>query len=130
MPVQQTRPLERLLADLPKGSRVFSRQVCQWGSLKSLLDRVTEPGPRVCGLDVEHPPPVAELVQIGVPCAAAVFVQRAAAAGHPRSLASHVEPFVTECARSNFEAPPAELASFRIDALKFLDRPGCIFERR
>ena len=119
VPVQQTRPLERLIADLPKGSRVFSRQVCQWGSLKSLLDRVTEPGPRVCGLDVERPPPVAELVQIGVPCAAAVFVQRAAAAGHPRSLARHVESFVTECARSNFEAPPAELASFRIDALKF-----------
>ncbi|CAE7626039.1 NaCP60E [Symbiodinium sp. CCMP2592] len=130
VPVQCDKPLEAVLSSLPKGSRIFSRRVCEWGSLKSLLEGVGKPKTNIVGLDPLHPPACAELVQVGVPCSEEVFVARAIAAGHPRSLAVHVEPFVTVSARANFEAPPAELASFRIDAMKFwIGRAGALKEK-
>ncbi|CAE7351602.1 NaCP60E, partial [Symbiodinium sp. CCMP2592] len=130
VPVQNDKPLEAVLSSLPKGSRIFSRRVCEWGSLKSLLEGVGKLKTNIVGLDPLHPPACAELVQVGVPCSEDVFVERAIAAGHPRSLAVHVEPFVTVSARANFEAPPAELAAFRIDAMKFwIGRAGALREK-
>ncbi|CAE7235845.1 unnamed protein product [Symbiodinium sp. CCMP2592] len=130
VPVQNDKPLEAVLFSLPKGSRIFSRRVCEWGSLKSLLEGVGKPKTNILGLDPLRPPACAELVQVGVPCSEDVFVERAIAAGHPRSLAVHVEPFVTVSARANFEAPPAELAAFRIDAMKFwIGRAGALKEK-
>ncbi|CAE7248244.1 unnamed protein product [Symbiodinium sp. CCMP2592] len=130
VPVQNEKPLEAVLSSLPKGSRIFSRRVCEWGSLKSLLEGVGKLKTNIVGLDPLHPPAFAELVQVGVPCSEDVFVERAMAAGHPRSLAVHVEPFVTVSARANFEAPPSELAAFRIDAMKFwIGRAGALKEK-
>ena len=51
VPVQSSSPLDKALADLPKGARVFSRQLCQWGSLQCLLDRESRQKPTTydCG---------------------------------------------------------------------------------
>ena len=119
VPVQSSSPLDKALADLPKGARVFSRQLCQWGSLQCLLDRESRPKPTILGIQLDNPPQVAELVQVGIPCSEEVFVERAAAAGHPRSLTCHVEPIVSACAKANFEEPAANLASFRVSAMKY-----------
>ena len=75
--------------------------------------------PTIVGIQLDNPPEVAGLVQIGIPCSEEVFVERAVAAGHPRSLTCHVEPVVSACAKANFEEPAADLASFRISSMKY-----------
>jgi hypothetical protein len=59
-----------------------------------------------------------EKVNVGVPSDPDAFIERAIAAGHPRSLDQFVDPQVASMIRENYVEKPAELAAKRVAFFK------------
>ena len=113
------------MANMPKGSRVTSRRISEWGKLQSsvrapdkceFLGGVPSPSKGPC--ELWHSEPI-EICHIGVPSDPLDFIARAVTAGHPRGYDAFVDSGLHQAAKDNFEGCPYTLAKRRISALKF-----------
>ena len=59
-----------------------------------------------------------EKVSVGVPSDPDAFIERAIAAGHPRSLDQFVDPQIESMIKENFVEEPASLAAKRVAFFK------------
>ena len=109
----------------PKGARLVQRQI-QWGKVRvdghtgsqkffweadGKCTQLSEGTPVIWSTNSENFQ--AELCTIGIPREPWDFLQRAVAAGHPRTLALHLNSEVTDMLRENFEGEPFLLVKKR-----------------
>ena len=106
---QKPKDLDKLLATLPKGAKPVSRHIVTGGDLQADRQDAT-----AVFLDVDDNSTV-EKIHIGIPSEPDDFVQRAIAAGHPRSLEQHLDPQVKSMIHANFVADPSIVAKKRAD---------------
>ena len=119
-PSQHSNFLEKFLEKLPKGSRVTSRRVGNWGSFQSAAQNNDTvylgqvPDHRLaCSCET-----TVEACYVGIPCEPHVFIKRAIQAGHPRCFAAHVDEKIRQAADLNFVQPPYVLAKMRIEFIR------------
>ena len=117
---QRSVDLAATVDKLPKGSRIVSRRVLQWGELQATKDYKCVDG-------IPHPnqgrlekwaQTEVEVCTVGVPSDPLNFLQRAMAAGHPRGMDIYLGEAVDEMLRDNFLRDPYLLAKKRIDFFK------------
>ena len=124
---QRPELLDAFLAKQPKGARIVSRRMVKRGMLQAASVHETHPeNPQeshtIFLVDVKDFE-VVEKVFIGIPSQPDDFIQRAIAAGHPRSLEQYVDPKITEMLHANFVGEPADIAQIRISFFrKYLQR--------
>jgi len=112
---------------LPKGARIVHRQL-QWGTIRvdeGLYTWVTNNK----SYEIEAQSPLldkiqlgetmqAELIAVGMPRDPWDFLARAVEAGHPRSLAVHLNDGVQNMLRENFSEEPHKVVKARVQFLK------------
>eukprot|EP00435_Cladocopium_sp_Y103_P075258 s153_g55.t1 len=103
---QRDSELQTLISTLPKGAKLIARRLVKRGEIQA-----AESG--AIFLDTGESETV-EKIHIGVPSEPDEFIQRAIAAGHPRSLDQHVDPQIRDMIHSNFVEEPANLAKKRV----------------
>ena len=110
---QRPADLDKYINTLPKGSKVVARHFLTWGEFQS----VHANSDTAVVLQVA-PNAAVEKVNVGVPSDPDAFIERAIAAGHPRSLDQFVDPQVASMIRENYVDEPAELAAKRVAFFK------------
>lgn len=110
---QRPSDLDKYINTLPKGAKVVARHVITWGEFQSMhSDSDT-----AVVLQVTTNAAV-EKVSVGVPSDPDAFIERAIAAGHPRSLDQFVDPQIESMIKENFVEEPASLAAKRVAFFK------------
>lgn len=94
---------------LPKGTKVFSRRLVQWGEVRVDDDTFT-----LFNTDEVSSSSNVEVKQVGIPREPDDFVSRAIRCGHPRSMAIHLPEQVTEVLEQNMSGDILTLAKRRI----------------
>ena len=113
---QRPEDVEAFVKRLPKGSKPVSRHVITWGDFQSAQQTMGAEDERIV-LNVT-PQTAVEKINVGVPSDSEQFLERAIAAGHPRSLEQYVDPQVKAMISANFLEEPADLAKRRIQFFK------------
>ena len=94
---------------LPKGTKVVSRRLVQWGEVRVDDDTFT-----LFNQDEVASSSSVEVKQVGIPREPDDFVSRAIQCGHPRSMAIHLPEQVTEVLEQNMSSDVLTLAKRRI----------------
>ena len=94
---------------LPKGAKIISRRLVQWGEVRVDDDTKT----LFDSLEV-HASTNVEVKQVGIPREPEDFVDRAIQCGHPRSMAIHLPEQVTSVLEQNMSKEVFSLAKRRI----------------
>ena len=124
-PAQHDDFAEAALSSFPKGAKVLSRTLLQWGDVRTnesnnnLVKKVgfSDNGP----LEGQ----MVEMYEVGVPLEPVEFLQKAANAGHPRDLKRFLGNAMHDVIVENFHQPPHIVAKKRIDFIKkFTDLSG------
>ena len=112
----------------PKGARVVNRQL-QWGKVRvdggkvlwvtSTKEIQLDDSSLQDFFDLEGTDFQAELCTAGIPREPWDFVAQAVKAGHPRSMALHLNPEVIEMLKTNFALPPHVVVKERAQFCKF-----------
>ena len=110
---QRPADLESFLKTLPKGAKVVARHLLTWGDFQSM--QLLEGRDVVLSVSENFS---VEKANVGVPSDPDQFIERAIAAGHPRSLDQYIDPQVKNMMHANFIAEPAELAKERVAFFK------------
>eukprot|EP00434_Breviolum_minutum_P016199 symbB.v1.2.014274.t1/scaffold1033.1/size247163/12 len=100
---------------LPKGAKIISRRLVQWGEVRVDDDTVT----LIDLVEVLTSSTKVEVKQVGIPREPEDFVARALHCGHPRSMATHLPEQVTSVLEQNMSMDVFPLAKRRIS---FLDK--------
>lgn len=110
---QRPSDLDKYINTLPKGSKVVARHVLTWGEFQSM-----HANNNTAVLLQVTPNAAVEKVNVGVPSDPDAFIERAIAAGHPRSLDQFLDPQIESTIRENFVEEPATLAAKRVAFFK------------
>lgn len=105
------------IATQPKGSRIVSRRLLQWGTVRveSGTDEfitLTDSWGQGADHSLEDTA-IVELCKVGIPSDPALFLERALSAGHPKSLTGQVPKIFEDVIVANFHADPFSLAKKR-----------------
>ena len=114
IPAQHEKHLQPFLHTLPKGSKVLTRRLVKRGEIRVAKDVVQFLG----NTDQVGDEMKVEQCWIGIPSDPDTFLQRALAAGHPRSLDVHVNELSAKVIKDNLLGSPYELAKKRVDFFK------------
>jgi hypothetical protein len=98
--------LEKFLTTLPKGAKPVSRHIVTGGDPQAARQDAT-----AVFIEVDDNSTV-EKIHIGIPSEPDDFIQRAVAAGRPRSLEQYLDPQIKSMIHANFTAEPSIVAKF------------------
>ena len=115
-PIQQSQCVDDFVKQLPKGSKITSRQLLKRGKIRVEGEGFSH---HFLANSKELPDDtMVEMCWIGVPSDPDDFVQRAFRAGHPRGMDVHVDESMAAVVRENLVDPPFCLAKKRVEFMK------------
>ena len=108
---------EEILKLCPKGSKIVSRKLLQWGNFRTGQHHSDYMFFDIAESDLGDSTTV-ECYQVGIFFEPLQFVQQAISAGHPKDIRRFVDPSLHEVILDNFHRPPHLLAQKRIKFFK------------